>query len=120
MTPTEVSAGDTVRVTLAWRVQQDVNQAFTSFVHLGQLSQAPLAQGDGQPLAGDYPTVYWDAGELISGDEYLLEIPQTLLPGRYPIHVGMYDPQTLQRLPLFVDGQRQAQDAFLLGWVTAR
>ncbi len=120
MTPTEVSAGDTVRVTLAWRVQQDVNQAFTSFVHLGQLSQAPLAQGDGQPLAGDYPTVYWDAGELISGDEYLLEIPQSLLPGRYPIHVGMYDPQTLQRLPLFVDGQRQAQDAFLLGWVTAR
>jgi hypothetical protein len=77
----------------------------------------PLSQGDSPPLGGDYPTSLWDEGDVIS-DSYTLQIPLDLKPGRYPIYIGMYDPVTGLRQPLTVDGQRQLNDAYLVGWIT--
>lgn len=116
--PAQGEPGQRVAVTLAWLATQDVQGAYTTFVHLGDPQRPPLAQGDGPPLQGDYPTSWWEAGEVILQDVYAFTLPEEIAPGRYPLQVGLYDPQSAQRLPLSVAGERQAHDAYRVGWVT--
>lgn len=87
---------------------------YTTFVHLGDPTQPPLATGDAPPLQGHYPTRYWAAGEVIE-DSYEIVLPADLAPGRYPVWLGLYNESG--RLPLTVDGQRQGNDAYLVGWL---
>jgi len=116
----EVSPGQSLTVRLAWRVTQDVASDFTTFVHLGEAGKPPLATGDSPPLQGDYPTSRWEAGEVIVSDDYALTVPDGLDPGRYAVFVGMYDPPTLQRLPVRVSREQGALAAYRVGWVLIR
>ena len=50
------------------------------------------------PLEGDYPTSVWAAGEVIV-DPRAIVLPADVPPGRYRLLVGMYDLDTLARLP---------------------
>jgi hypothetical protein len=49
---------------------------------------------------------------------YTLIVLDSLVDGRYPLWIGMYDPETLTRLPLTVDGVRQPNDVYQIGWLT--
>jgi hypothetical protein len=109
--------GETVMVDVQWWVIAAPGRDLTTFVHLGEPSQPPLATGDSPPLAGDYPTALWAAGEVVD-DRYQIALPGDLPPGEYPIHLGQYDPASGVRVPLTVDGQRQPNDAYLVGWLT--
>ena len=113
------SPGTSVPVRVRWQVRAPVNQELTTFVHLGDPSQEPLAQGDSPPLGGHYPTHLWEEGEVID-DAYHLSLPPDLAPGRYPVYLGMYDPVSGTRLPLQIQGQRQPNDAFFVGWVSVK
>lgn len=111
-----VRPGDNVAIDVIWQVTAPPGVDLTTFVHLGDPREQPLAQGDSPPLHGDYPTSLWAANEVI-GDSYNLTIPDNLPPSRYPIYIGMYDPSTGLRRPLFVDGQQQPNNAFFVGWL---
>lgn len=111
--------GERVDVRVTWEVNSPPGRDFTTFVHLGDPSQQPLAQGDSPALGGDYPTRWWTAGEVIE-DRYSLTIPADLEAGQYPVQLGLYDPATGERVPLTVDGSRQPNDAYQLGWLTIR
>ncbi len=115
--PQRIRAGEAITVSLGWQARQDVPASFTTFVHLGPPGEPPLGQADGLPLGGYYPTSRWQAGEVILSDEYVLRTTPALAPGRYPLTVGLYDAQSGQRLALTVDGERQAHDAYMLGWI---
>jgi 4-amino-4-deoxy-L-arabinose transferase-like glycosyltransferase len=108
--------GEEVAVELRWQVQEAPGRDLTTFVHLGGPAHPPLAQGDSPPLGGDYPTRLWAAGEVID-DAYTLEIPPDMRPGRYPVHLGMYDPASGERVPLIIEDTRRPNDAFFLGWL---
>ena len=70
-----------------------------------------VAQSDGPPRAGTYPTSIWDAGERVV-DERVLVLPPDLPAGRYRLLAGLYDPATGTRLPAFdLDGNRRPDDA---------
>ena len=114
ISPASARPGETVAVTLQWQVTDPPNRALTTFVHLGDPLNPPLAQGDGIPLGGDYPTRLWAAGERFS-DRYQLDIPADIVPGTYPVNIGFYDPSTGVRLPLNIDGERQPHDAYQAG-----
>ena len=116
----EVAPGQTLTVRLGWRVTQDVAADFTTFVHLGEAGKPPLATGDSPPLQGDYPTSHWEAGEVIVSDDYRLIVPEDVSLGRYAVFVGMYDRQTLERLPVQVEGTDEALSAFRVGSVIIR
>jgi hypothetical protein len=109
-----VQPGETLRFTLYWACDAPSGQPLNVFVHLvGEKS--PLAQGDGPPMGGDYPTNLWDAGDVIA-DERVLALPGDLPTGRYPLLVGLYDLQTGVRLPaLDEQGARLPADAIPLG-----
>jgi hypothetical protein len=111
------AAGESVTLSVTWHVAAAPGRDWTTFVHLGESGQPPLAQGDSSPLDGFYPTRYWAAGEIIA-DHYTLPLPAALPPGRYPVWIGLYDAESLVRLPLIVGGARQPHDAYLAGWLS--
>ena len=112
--PAKIMPGSTVALAVQWRVRNAPGRELTTFVHLGDPAQAPLAQGDAPALNGEYPTNLWAAGEVIA-DHYTLAIPDDLAAGSYPLRIGFYEPQSGMRLPVQVSGQAQEQDAYFIG-----
>lgn len=114
---TTAEPGAAIPLRVSWRVVTAPARDLITFVHLGDPTQAPLAQADGPPLGGDYPTHLWAAGEVIA-DSYMLHLPPDLPDGRYPIQMGLYEPDSGVRLPLLIDGARQTNDIYPIGWLT--
>ncbi len=115
--PGTASPGSEVIADVQWRVVDAPRKELTTFFHLGDPSQAPLAQGDGPALSGDYPLNLWADGEVIN-DRYALTLPEEIAPGRYPLHIGFYDPQSGERLSVQGTAEVSAFDAYLLGFLT--
>ncbi|MCL4489737.1 MAG: glycosyltransferase family 39 protein [Chloroflexi bacterium] len=95
--PQKVQAGNPLELTLFWKGVQPVSRDYTVFVHLLDSSGRIVAQNDHQPQNGEYPTSLWDAGEQVQ-DVATLTVPTESPAGKYQIEVGLYDPNTLQRL----------------------
>lgn len=109
--------GDRLTVSVEWQVAVPPGRALTTLLHLGEPDQPPLVTGDSMPRHGYYPTIWWEEGEVIR-DQYTLDLPPTLPPGRYSLLIGMYDPESGDRLPLVVAGERQPADTYLFAWLT--
>lgn len=96
-----VAPGETVTVTLTWQPEATPSTDYTLFLHLVPAG-APgtvLAQRDGTPRDGAYPTSAWAAGEMIP-DSHTLTLPPDLPPGDYELLAGLYRLDTLARLPI--------------------
>ena len=119
--PEVIRAGEmgVVTVNVVWSVAAAPQNTFTTFIHLGDPLSPPLATGDNQPRSGRYPTHVWAVGEVIN-DQYILNLPTDIPPGRYPLMLGMYDAAAdiRIRLPLTVQNERQTNDAYLIGYLT--
>jgi hypothetical protein len=100
---------------LYWRAAQKIENDYTVFVHVADANERVIAQHDGAPARGTYPTRAWQAGELIV-DGYALSLDA---PGTFSIFVGMYDPATLARVPVFdAVGARLPNDRVMLTQIT--
>ena len=97
LSPVEVAPGEVVTLTLYWETREVPAADYQVFVHLLGAGPEPVAQGDGPPLLGDYPTTMWAPGEIIA-DPHPVTLPTDLAPGQYRLLVGMYDLETLARL----------------------
>jgi len=95
-----VAPGGTIRLTLYWRAQFEMDQDYTVFVHLVGSDGAIGGQHDGQPVDGTYRTSLWLTGEVVA-DLHEIAIHPDAPPGEYWIEVGMYVADTGARL---VDG----------------
>ncbi len=88
---------DEVCATFYWEALEPLDESYTVFVHLVSRSGSIVGQHDGIPMAGLYPTVYWEEGQEVP-DRHCL-VPYGDLPeDRYLLEVGMYVPETAQRL----------------------
>jgi hypothetical protein len=106
---------DYVGVTLAWQAQSGGLPDYTVFVQLLEAeTNERLAGVDLQPLQGAWPTSRWVKGEVIV-DEILVAVPPELKPGFYKVIVGLYQPETGERL-ILPDGQ----DHWLVPWTFIR
>lgn len=112
--PETAGPGDTLPLTLFWEALAPVGRDYTVFVHLVNEAGEIVAQSDGPPRAGAYPTGIWSAGEQVI-DDRALALPPDLLPGNYVILTGLYDPATGARLPAYeAGGTRLPDDAIEL------
>ena len=93
-----VAPGEVITLTLHWEARGVPSADYQVFVHLVGAGPEPVAQGDGPPLMGDYPTRVWSPGESIV-DPHVVALPADLPAGQYRLLVGMYDLETLVRLP---------------------
>ena len=94
-----VRPGERLSVGLVWRSETEVATGYTVFVHLVDASGTIVAQQDRPPQAdgAPYPTDLWLPGEVVV-DEYTLAIPLDAPAGEYSLRVGLYLPESGQRL----------------------
>ena len=101
----QVQRGDDLLVRLQWQVLSPPTwPSYKVFVHLRD-SDGQVAQHDGVPAGGRFPTYAWRPGELVL-DEHVLPLAG-VAPGQYGLYVGLYDPASEQRVSV-VDPTGQA------------
>ncbi len=98
-----------MKITLHWQALQRTDTAYQFFVHMiDPTSEKLVTQADVMPYHWTYPTFWWEAGEIVS-DEIALslaDVPQ----GNYRLEIGVYDPDSGERL-LLVSGRDHQQPA---------
>jgi len=110
----QTSQAHTLTVTLDWRSVAAPEDEWTVFVHLLDPSGNTIAQHDGPPRGGDYPTWAWRMGDRIL-DTHTLALPPDLPPGPYRLQVGLYQPEGDTRMPVFdADDERLPDDVIPL------
>ncbi len=97
--PSYARPGQAISLTLVWRADAAALPKLTTFVHLLSADGKLAAQGDSPPRNGYYPTTLWGANEIVP-DEYTISISSATPPGNYRLVIGMYDPGTIQRIPV--------------------
>jgi hypothetical protein len=91
-------AGEEARVTLHWRALRRMEDV-KFFVHLENAESGALAaQADVMPWDWTYPTSEWRVGEIVL-DEIVLSL-EGVPAGEYTLWVGVYRPDTGERLPI--------------------
>jgi 4-amino-4-deoxy-L-arabinose transferase-like glycosyltransferase len=112
--PSGQSSNPTLHLTLFWTALAQMDTDYTVFLHVQDATRARVTQRDSQPLDGDYPTSQWRTGETVV-DPYRIKLPADLPPGEYQIWGGLYQLETLERLP--VVGDTSGENAVQLGVV---
>ncbi len=117
----EAAPGESIAVRLRWQVADPPPGAadLHLFVHLGDPTQAPLAQRDGPVMGGQYPPRLWATGEVFD-ETAVLALPAGLPPGEYPVQIGLYDFATGARLPVTAGGQHVPSDTVPVGVLRVR
>jgi len=116
----DVAPGDTLLLTLYWQAETTVDGAYTVFTHLQGSDGQLVAQKDNPPRRGAHPTDAWAPGTLVE-DPYEIQVPSDAGAGAYTLSTGMYDPTTVERLPVeTADGERLPNDRLVLTTVHVR
>lgn len=106
-----VRVGETLTVTVLWRPLEVTEKPQTVFVHLYDATGQLVAQWDGYPLQGNYPTATW-VYDAPFADRYGLAVSETAATGNAQIVIGLYDLSSMVRQPAHgVDADAQR------GWI---
>ncbi|MBN1995186.1 MAG: glycosyltransferase family 39 protein [Anaerolineae bacterium] len=106
---TTVAAGETLYLDLYWQALENPGRDYRAFVHLTD-GATLWGQQDDDP-ACRLPTSIWRAGQRGMGQFRLPVNPETP-PGHYPLIIGLYRADTLERLKI-TGGAGQPGDDFL-------
>ncbi len=119
LSATQVRAGESVFLTVYWKTEIELTEDFITFMHMGTGLDGtpPVAQHDGQPCQGLYPTSQWRAGDLVP-DGFALTLPPDTPPGDYPLAVGWYRYPALTRLLLVAADSPLPDDRAVLATLT--
>jgi hypothetical protein len=92
------SHGDQNSLALEWVTYVPLARDYQVFVHLRDPATGEVvAQADGPPLDGWYPTSFWPLREVIV-DERTFPVPADLKLGSYDLFVGLYDLESLEQI----------------------
>ena len=106
--------GKTIEIPLQWLGGDALGDNLTAFVHVRDGQGKTIAQTDGPPRNGLYPTSVWGHNEVIP-DPRSLPLPAALSAGNYAIVVGLYAPQSGARLPVSPSAYRTADGGVQIG-----
>jgi hypothetical protein len=96
--------GTALSLLLQWAAIQPPPVDFTVFIHLVAPDGRLTAQNDALPTwLTPQRTSAWPTGQLML-DSHTLQLPSNLPTGIYTLQLGLYNVQTLERLPL-TDGR---------------
>jgi hypothetical protein len=100
-------------VTLHWKALRRMEKSYKFFVHLYDVDTRDIvAQKDVVPYDWGYPTVWWEAEEIISDE---IRVPlDGVSSGEYLLAAGAYDPDTKERLPISGEGLNVLSGALIL------
>ena len=92
-----VAVNNNLDVTLYWQADKTQAADYTLFLHVIDADGKLVAQADGPPLQGDWPTSAWQPGHTLQ-DLRTVALPDTLAAGAYTLLAGWYDPASGARL----------------------
>ncbi len=98
--PNEVRSGTALPVELHWQAIGPITDNYHVFIHLVTPDDQIVTQTDGQPVLWTRPTSTWQPDETIV-DRHGLWLPPNTTPGDYLLRIGLYQPETGERLRLF-------------------
>ena len=105
LSPTALTPGSSVRVTLTWEVAAPTTRNWSVFVHLNDpVLATPIAQRDMYPAQGLLATSLLAAGTCLQNVYVLTVPPAAIAPSALALVVGLYDFGSDERLPL-ADGR---------------
>lgn len=113
LSATEAHPGDSLTLTLYWQPLEIFQRSWAVFAHLLDEGGNFAGQRDQLPGDGQFPTTSWLPGEYIV-DRREIPIDGAAPPGRYLLEVGLYDPVTLERLPVSTAEGQPLGDRLLL------
>jgi len=117
---TAPNPGGQIEVVLYWQALDEVGKSYKVFVHLYDPTGTAISgQHDSLPGNGGLSTEGWLPGEVVT-DPHVVEIGADAAVGVGRIGVGLYDPLTGERLPVFVDGQAQPDDVLIIAELEVR
>jgi 4-amino-4-deoxy-L-arabinose transferase-like glycosyltransferase len=105
----EAASGSSLGLTLFWEVTGQPLADFTPFVHLEDQWRTRWAQGG----TFAYPAAQWTEGERIV-QRVDVPLPPGIPPGQYRLRVGLFTPDSGDRLPRLDENGRYAGDAFAI------
>jgi hypothetical protein len=95
----QVSRGDELGLITAWQIVRELDSPLAIFVH--------LLDSEGR-ISGQHDGLGVDPYSLRAGDVVLqvhrFAVEEEALPGPYWLQVGLYNPETMNRLPVLVNG----------------
>jgi len=109
----ESHPGGSLHLTLYWQALAQMGTSYAVFTHLIDEEGRIWGQKDGVPGDWALPTTSWIEGEYIK-DEYEIPIREDAPLGDYLIEIGMYDPLTSLRLPIYDQEGNHIGDRLLL------
>jgi hypothetical protein len=114
-----VAPGEALSLTLYWQADGPTELSYTVFVHLLGPDGMLHGQVDRLPAGGLAPTSSWAPGQVVS-DALALPVQADAPPGAYQIAVGLYDPYSGGRLPVYDAGGELSPDGRILLPVTVQ
>jgi len=90
---------------------------YSIFVHLVDRENGLLAQSDGYPVRGLYPTSHWRSTEVVIPDRRIMTLPADIPPGRYRLEIGMYFLSTGERLQVWDESGSPTGDKITLDYI---
>jgi hypothetical protein len=97
-----LAPGDVLQLHTTWHPLHALDKDYKIFVHLVDPTGTVVAQFDSQPGGGLNPTSQWIPGKTVK-DEYPVVVPLSSPEGPYQVYLGLYDGDTLERLPVMGD-----------------
>lgn len=87
--------GDWVRVQLYWRVMQKMTGDYSFYLRLVDENKRLWVEEVIQPAGDEYPTSFWDGGEIVKG-QHALRIPPGAPEGDYYVGIVLREPEIAQ------------------------
>jgi hypothetical protein len=113
LTSAQVQPGETLEVSVYWQPEARTGTPYTIFVQLLQPGVGLVAQQDTYPGRGNWATTAWDTGRPFV-EAYRLQVPETAEAFDHArLVLGLYDVNTLQRLPVTGASAGSAEEAWV-------
>jgi len=112
LSPSTVRAGETLCLDLYWKAQQRLDISYGVQARLVDSALNVYAQQD-NAHPGSYPTSWWEEGKYMK-DTHRITVPANTPPGQYLLQVGLYDPSTLQPLPVLSTAEGEVRETVTL------
>jgi hypothetical protein len=107
-------------IVLRWEALQDLDRPYAAFIHLVDDQGVKWGQGDKWLLNESLvPAAGWRAGDVVT-DRYRLLLRDSVLPGEYTILIGLYDPDTGERLDILDASGALIGQSYELGSIEVR
>jgi hypothetical protein len=110
-TPSETPADRHAYLSLYWQTLKPFNQNFKIFVQGRDATGQTVISADHEVFDGLLPTQAWPTGRILK-DTLRLPISGDTPAGQYTFYVGLYDPATLERLPVTNDSSGENAAVF--------